>query len=101
MALGVVLGSWPIPLTLAMVSDGLSGIRSVPFDYLIARLPSSVLENRLWGTVAWFADGALMIAGATVLGILGGRLAAYLIVKQLGWMTAEEFREFSGRDPGI
>jgi hypothetical protein len=74
---------------------------AVPINYGFANLPGWVIENRLWGMVAWLLDGVFMIAGAGLLGLLGGRLAAFLIVKKFGWMTEDEVRDFSKRDPGI
>jgi len=104
MILGSAIGSWPVPLVLATLRDGQPGIHDIPTEWGLFANISIWLNgqnSRLAYLAAVLVDGAFMLAGLIVVGLLGGRLWGWLVVKKFKWMTQEEVREFSKRDPGI
>ena len=104
MFVGGAIGSWLVPLALAVLRDGIDGPAQIPIEWgVIANLPIWLdpESGRPWYTIAGIASMIVCIAGAGVLGLLGGRLWGWLVVKKFRWMTEEEVREFSKRDPGI
>jgi hypothetical protein len=91
--LGMAAGSWVIPLTIAIVHDGLGGFAQVRVEaWVFAHPPNWIDPNSdriAHGTIEATSAILALIAGAFA-AKRGLKLAQYLIVKKLRWMTQEE-----------
>jgi hypothetical protein len=89
---------------LALARGGLAGLRQIPTELVVGANLPAWLDPRddRWHYVAALVPHILCIGvGTWRIGLLGGRLWAYLVVKKFGWMTDEQVEEFSRRDPKI
>jgi hypothetical protein len=92
-SLGIVVGSWIVPLVVAIAHDGLGGVSRISREaFIFPTVPDWISSDRSSGTYKLVAVCMLFmtIPGAAIFGVLGERLYRFLIVKKLHWMTQQE-----------
>jgi hypothetical protein len=93
-SLGVLLGTWPLPVILTLVRAGWTGLEHLSTDaYVFASIPPWIEPGPPPNAAYFFAflgQALPMLFGAVIFGRLGERLYRYLVVKKLHWMTQEE-----------
>jgi hypothetical protein len=95
MALGITIGTWILPLAIALNRDGLDGLASIPVNWGTASVPRWIPRS----TGKWldWLGGLLGLGLAAAVGRSGTRLAHWLVVHKLGWMTEEDVQRANRR----
>jgi hypothetical protein len=95
MGVGIVVGSWPIPIAIAVSHNGMAGIRQIPTEsHVLAHIPP-VHDMQLHTFLEW-ANFVPIFAALITLGLFGIRVWRRLVIKK-GWMTEEEVKRFEKR----
>jgi len=85
-------GSWCVPLTLALMRDGVRGFENIPTEaYIFAETPNWLNPDRdkLAFSAVELTSALMAIAGAGILGLVGIRLSLWLTRRKLCWITSE------------
>jgi hypothetical protein len=97
-ALGTALGSWVIPLILALLHEGTAGLAHVGrTEMFFGALPSWIVPGSVLSVVVQVLHWTAVVLGLVLAMVAAQRWFRYLAVVRLKWMTAEEFEEFERR----
>ena len=97
MSIGSLLGSWVVPLSVAVLQRGIDGVRAIPRDYgVIPHTPSWITDEASPALFRTLQVGMALFAGVGLLifARLGNRLWRDLGLRVLGWMTEEDIKSF-------
>jgi hypothetical protein len=101
--LSSVVGGDLAPICIALVHGGWAEAGSLPRSYWVFLEPPQWLlqENESMYGFVKIGSAFLALAILVVTVISAARLWHYIVVVKYKWLTPEEAREFSKRDPGF
>jgi hypothetical protein len=95
--LGVLVGSWVLPVIIEVRAQGWGSLSSIPTEGGFAQAPTWLSpEARRWLP---FAGGVLGLMLGGLFAVVGGKLIHHLLVYRLKWITEEQVRHFNARTP--
>jgi hypothetical protein len=102
LGIGIWIGSWILPLVVALTHGGWTEVCRIPIsERIFADVPAFLDEHSVGYKVVDFGRIIFCLAGTTIFGLLGRRWWEYLVIEKYKWMTRQEVEEFYKRDPGI
>jgi hypothetical protein len=98
--LGIVAGSWILPLTVALAQKGWSGMHDVPVtEHCFGGVPTWILPTSQLHDFVVVGGALLGLVGAGIGAIRGMRWWRFLVVKKFAWMTSEQADAFERSGP--
>jgi hypothetical protein len=98
LGIGAWIGDWSLPFIVAFAHAGWSEVCRIPIsERIFAEVPAFIDKESSFYEILNVSRIVLVLAGMTVLGLLGKRWWEYLVITKYGWMTREEVEEFYKR----